>query len=69
MTATVDKRKKAEIEKELDEALEATFPASDPVAIGEADGPDRPVSRQTPEIDKSLVEKLAKEVAKKKGAA
>ena len=34
MTATVDKRKKAEIEKELDEALEATFPASDPVAIG-----------------------------------
>ncbi|MCC7252736.1 hypothetical protein [Hyphomicrobium sp.] len=75
MTAIVeiekDKRSKAELEKELDEALEATFPASDPVSIGEAtsDEPDRPVDRRPPNIDKRLVDKLAKEVARKKGAA
>ncbi|WP_072396158.1 hypothetical protein [Hyphomicrobium sp. CS1GBMeth3] len=66
---TIDKRKKAELEQELDEALEATFPASDALAIGEDKGPDRPISRRPPKIDKTLVDKLAKEVAKKKGAA
>lgn len=71
MTATIGKKRKAELEKELDEALEATFPASDPVRIGEetADGPDRPAGRQAPKIDKKLVDELAKEVAEKKGAA
>lgn len=69
---TASKRKqKAELEKELDKALEATFPASDPVAIEgkTSDRPDRPVDRRPAKIDKSLVEALAKKVAKKKGAA
>lgn len=70
MTATV-KKKKVELEKELDNALEATFPASDPVSIDAttSDVPDRPVDRRPPTIDKKLVEKLAKAVADKKGAA
>jgi|AERA01.1.fsa_nt_gi hypothetical protein len=66
-----DKKKKAELEKELDEALAATFPASDPIAVGEetSGGPDRPASRQAPKIDKKLVDELAKTVDEKKGAA
>ncbi|WP_333793011.1 hypothetical protein [Hyphomicrobium sp.] len=62
---------KTELEKELDEALEATFPASDPVRVGSetSGGPDRPVGRKPPQIDKKLVDKLAKQVADKKGAA
>lgn len=70
MTSIDKKKKKAELEKELDQALEATFPASDPLAIGEetSDDPDRPASRQAPKIDKKLVDTLAKEVAGRKGA-
>ena len=70
MTTTV-KKKKAELERELDEALQATFPASDPVTIDgtSTDCPDRPVDRRPPAIDKKLVDKLAKQVAEKKGAA
>ena len=39
---------KAELDKELDDALKDTFPASDPVAIGEAHAtePDRPINRK-----------------------
>jgi hypothetical protein len=42
------------LDKELTEALKQTFPASDPVAIGEetADKPERPVHRQPPVIDR-----------------
>lgn len=71
MTTIIEKKKKAELEEELDAALEATFPASDPLAIGEetAGGPDRPVGRKPPRIDKKLVDALAKKVAEKKGAA
>lgn len=70
MTATI-KKKKAELEQELDKALEATFPASDPVSLENtiSDRPDRPVDRAPAKIDKQLVEALAKEVAQKKGAA
>jgi hypothetical protein len=70
MTAT-NVKKKAELEKELDKALEATFPASDPISVDNiiSDAPDRPIDRRSPTIDKRLVDKLAKEVAEKKGAA
>ena len=63
---------KAELEAQLDKALEATFPASDPVTVGDvtAECPDRPADRRPAAIDKALVDKLATEVAKrKKGAA
>lgn len=71
MTTATEKKKKAELEKELDKALEATFPASDAVSIDNqvSDSPDRPIDRRPPTIDKKLVDKLAKEVAEKKGAA
>lgn len=68
---TATQKKKAELEKELDKALEATFPASDAVSIDSqiSDTPDRPVHRRPPAIDKKVVDKLAKQVAEKKGAA
>lgn len=58
---------KAELDEQLDEALEETFPASDPVAIGDATAakPDRPVDRKPARIDKALVDRLAREVGKK----
>ncbi|WP_295559679.1 hypothetical protein [uncultured Hyphomicrobium sp.] len=70
MTAATQKKKKAELEKELDSALEATFPASDAVSIDNAisDAPDRPVGRRPAPIDRNLVDALAREVARKKGA-
>jgi hypothetical protein len=57
----------AETEQELDQALKATFPASDPVAIGDATGTeaDRPVHRRPAVIDKTLVEELARNAAEK----
>lgn len=63
-------KKSKDLDAELENALEATFPASDPVSIGEdtSDKPDRPASRRPPQIDKHLVEELAAEVARKKGA-
>ena len=52
----------AELEEELDQALKATFPASDPVAIGgvTATEPDRPLHRRPAKLDKGLVEELAR---------
>ena len=67
-----EKLPKAELESQLDEALKDTFPASDPVSVGDvtADKPDRPIGRKPAKIDKALVEKLARQVAAKtKGAA
>ncbi len=60
-----------ELDEELDRALEDTFPASDPVAVGDvtSDMPDRPEHRRPASIDRALVERLAREVASKKGAA
>jgi len=66
------KRQKADLEKQLDEALKGTFPASDPVSVGDvtAAKPDRPATRRPAAIDKTLVKRLADEVAaKRKGAA
>ena len=55
-----------EIDKELDEALKATFPASDPVAVGETTStqPDRPLNRRPAELDLELVNELARHVDK-----
>lgn len=64
---------KAELDDQLEDALEDTFPASDPVTVGDVsdETPERPESRQAPQIDKALVERLARSVEdkkKKKGA-
>lgn len=71
MAARSKELSKAELEAQLGKALEDTFPASDPVAVGEVTTvtPDRPVDRKPAEIDKTLVERLAREVEEKKGAA
>lgn len=41
---------KAELDDQLDEALEETFPASDPVTVGDVsdETPERPETRQAP---------------------
>jgi hypothetical protein len=61
------KPSRAEIEEELDEALKATFPASDPVAVGEVSGtePDRPLHRRPAKLDMSLVKEMARNLTKK----
>jgi hypothetical protein len=54
-------------QKNLDEALDMTFPASDPLAIGQSTGteaPKRPADRAAPVIDRSDVEAAA---ARRKG--
>ena len=71
MTATNKKLSNAELDRQLESALENTFPASDAVTIGDVTAltPDRPADRQAPKIDRALVDRLAKEVASKKGVA
>lgn len=55
--------KEAELDEELDDALEATFPASDPVAVGhESRKADRPADRRAPVIDLEEVRRLARKV-------
>ncbi len=52
-------------ERELDEALDETFPASDPVSGGQETADEEPrsrVGRQTPQLDVALVERLAREL-------
>jgi hypothetical protein len=63
--------KRSDEQKELDAALEATFPASDPVAIGDASasGPDRPVHRKPATLDVALVDELADNVTRKQASA
>ncbi len=60
------KKQSPEIDKELNEALKATFPASDPVAVGETTStqPDRPLNRRPAELDLELVNELARHVDK-----
>ncbi|WP_045835026.1 hypothetical protein [Hyphomicrobium sp. 99] len=53
---------KAQVDKELDEALRETFPGSDAIAVDRTrDEPVRPVDRRPPLIDKGLVEKLSEQ--------
>jgi hypothetical protein len=61
----MDERKKPK--DLLDDALEATFPASDPIAVDDASSakPDRPVERKPAALDVALVEELARNVGKK----
>lgn len=61
---------KAELERQLDNALQDTFPASDPVSVGEVtkDTPVRPLHRRPAAIDKALVDRLAREVTEKRKA-
>ena len=70
MAATKDKTElpRKELDQQLGKALEATFPASDPVAVGQPTGdePVRPLNRKPPLIDMDLVDKLAREASEKK---
>ena len=61
---------RAELEQQLDEALKQTFPASDPVTIGEPTAlvPDRPADRQAPLLDSELVNELAAHLEKSMAA-
>lgn len=55
-------------QQELDAALEATFPASDPVALADdaaGSEPDRPLHRKPAQLDVALVEELARNVGQK----
>jgi hypothetical protein len=56
-----------ELEEQLNEALKETFPASDPVSIGEPSGTeaDRPIHRQPAKLDTELVNQMAKNVKAK----
>ena len=60
------KPSKAELEKQLDDALKQTFPASDPITVGVpiAFIPDRPVDRQAQLTDTDLVNKRRRETRK-----
>lgn len=53
---------KRELEHQLQEALEQTFPASDPVTVGQptSDAPDRPMHRRAPKLNVALVNDLAR---------
>lgn len=60
-----DKKSKSQLDEELTEALKETFPGSDAIAIDASDDkPFRPIGRRPPEIDKRLVDDLAREVKK-----
>jgi hypothetical protein len=58
---------KAELDKQLDAALEQTFPASDATTIGQptAQQPDRPLDRRPARLDTELVTRLARNVERK----
>jgi hypothetical protein len=50
-------------EKKIDDAIDKTFPASDPTATGHATGteaPARPVDREAPVITKEEIEEAQK---------
>ncbi|MEZ5816092.1 MAG: hypothetical protein R3D44_03325 [Hyphomicrobiaceae bacterium] len=56
---------KAHQQNELDEALEATFPASDPVTTGHPTGDEpsqAPVERRAPLLDVELIKRLARKL-------
>ena len=65
------KPSKAELERQLDDALKQTFPASDPITVGVPTAfiPDRPLDRQAPMTDTELVNELAANVQEKHAKA
>jgi hypothetical protein len=55
-----NEKPKAQVDKELNEALKETFPGSDPIAVDrKEDEPVRPIDRRPALIDKALVETLS----------
>jgi hypothetical protein len=58
---------KVELDKQLNDALKDTFPASDPVSIGDAHAtePDRPIGRKPALLDKELARELAAHLKRK----
>lgn len=68
MSAIDKKLPKKELDDQLENALEDTFPASDPVSIGQPTShkADRPAHRQAPEFNKALINDLAKRAAKRR---
>jgi hypothetical protein len=63
------RRKASNLDEDLDAALRATFPASDPVSIGQptaTEPPVRPTDRRAPAIDLDTVLRLAKTLAGRK---
>lgn len=62
----VKTKPKPDADKELNESLKDSFPASDPSSGNQTEKkPVRPVDRKPAKIDKELVDRLAKEVDKK----
>jgi hypothetical protein len=65
---TSDRQKKIDRkngERDLDKALEDTFPASDPVTVGRSTGdeePTAPIGRKTPLLDVELIKRLARKL-------
>ncbi len=60
------KAKRKATEKELDDALEQTFPASDPISLsGSKSGEGARIDRAPAKLDEDLVERLSREVKKK----
>lgn len=58
---------KKELDKQLGEALEHTFPASDPVSVGqETVEPEGRESRQAAPVNVDLAKKLAKKLEKER---
>ena len=58
---------KVELDRQLNDALKDTFPASDPVSIGEAHAtePDRPIGRKPALLDTELARELAAHLKRK----
>jgi hypothetical protein len=65
------KPSKAELERQLDDALKQTFPSSDPITVGMPTAfiPDRPIDRQAPLTDTELVNELAANVEERQRTA
>jgi hypothetical protein len=63
-----EKPSKAELERQLDDALKQTFPASDAITVGVPTAfiPDRPIDRQAPLTDTELVNELAANVEERR---
>jgi hypothetical protein len=62
-----DSLSKAELDRELNDALKGTFPASDPVTISDTTStePDRPIGRKPALLDKELARELAKHLTER----
>lgn len=61
----VQASKDKERSRQLDDALDATFPASDPITVGDETGDEAPHARkerQTPLLDVDLVKELARKL-------